>query len=242
MYTRKKWITRAGVVVEEFHSARYQAPGDHRGPRKKPTPEQVKKNNQREKEKKIRLLLLENFSPMDYHTILTYRKDERPGRMEECKADLQKMLRKLRAWYRKNGKELLWMANIERGKRGAWHIHIIVNRIDGTDVQLSKLWEFGRPKNVLIEDTEGMGRLAAYIAKRPEDDEGEENARSFSRSRNLRIPEEHKKHYLHWKTWNRQKIRVPEGYYLGKESYKEWEDCFGYPHREYTLFRIPPGG
>ena len=243
MYTRKKWITRAGIVVEEYHSPRYQAPGEHRGPRRKPTPEQVRKNNQREKEKRVRLLLLENFSPMDYHTTLTYRKEERPESMEKCKEDLRKTLRKLRAWYRSKGEELKWIANIERGSRGAWHIHIIVNRIEGTDVQLSRVWPFGRPKNVLIEDAEGMNRLAAYITKRQEEDEKEgQRTSSFSRSRNLRMPQEQKKHYLHWKTWNRQKIRIPDGYYLSKESYREWDDCFGYPHREYTLFRIPPGG
>ena len=240
MYTRKRYVTRQGIVVEEYHSANYPPPGGKRGQRKKATPEQVKKNNQREKERKIRVLLMENFSPSDYHTVLTYRKEERPLDLEECKNDLRKLIRKLRSWYRKKEKELLWVANIERGSRGAWHIHMIINRIDGLDVQLQKFWPFGRPRNVLIEDAEGLGKLAVYISKETETEEdGElEVIHGFTRSRNLRMPAPEKKHYRHWKTWNRANPRIPKGYYIDKESYREWEDCFGYPHREYTLFRI----
>lgn len=241
MYTRKRYVTRQGILVEEYHSPRYMAPGEERRPRKKVTPEQVRKNNQREKEKRIRILLMENFSPMDYHTVLTYRKDERPSDYRECKGHLQNLLRKLRDRYRKTGAELKWVANIEVGSRGAWHIHLILNRIEGIDVMMAKLWPYGRPRHVLIEDAEGISRLASYISKKSETLD-EEEIKGFSRSRNLKMPKAQKKHFRRWKTWNREKVRIPKGYYLDKNSVEEWIDCMGYPHREYTLFRLESKG
>ena len=228
--------------MEEYHSARYMPPGEKRQPKKKPTPEQMKKSNQRQKQKKARLLLLENFSPMEYHTVLTYRQDERPEKLEEVKDHLAKLIRRLRDWYRRQGGMLKWVANIERGKRGAWHIHLVINRIAGLDVKLAALWEYGRPRNVLIEDAKGLDRLAVYITKesqpgKADPESGEIHA--FSHSRNLRMPKPAKKVYRRWKSWNREKIRIPKGYYLDPESMEEWVDFAGYMHREYMLYRLP---
>lgn len=242
MYTQRKYRTQWGTCVEEYHSGRYMPPGEKRQPKKRPTPEQMKRSNERQKRKKARLLLLENFSPMDYHTVLTYRKEERPERLEDVKQHLARLIRRLRDWFRRQGQALKWVANIERGKRGAWHIHLVINRIPELDVKLAGLWEYGRPKNVLIEDAKGLDHLASYIVKGSHDDEKEEleaeEIHAFTHSRNLKIPKPEKKVYRRWKTWNREKVRIPKGYYLDPESLEEWVDCLGYMHREYTLYRL----
>lgn len=239
MYTQKRYKTRWGICVEEYHSPRYMPPGEKRQPRKKPTPEQVRKNNQRQRVKKVRLLMLENFSPMDYHTILTYRKEERPEKIEEVKRHLARLIRRLRDWYKKQDRVLKWIATIERGKRGAWHVHIVISRIHGLDVKLAGMWEYGRPRNVLIEDAKGLDHLAAYITKGSGGEDGEQaEESSFSHSRNLKSPKVTKKVYRRWKTWNREKIRIPKGFYLDQDSVDEWIDCLGYMHREYTLYRL----
>lgn len=234
MYAQKKYKTRWGIYVEEYHSVRYQVSGK-RQPKRKPTPEQVRKNNHRQKVKKARLLLLQNFAPSDYHTTLTYRQEERPEKIDEVKKHLSGMIRRLRDWYKRKGAVLKWVATIEKGKRGAWHIHLVINRIDELDVKLAGLWTFGRPRNVLIEDAKGLDHLAGYITKSTGDTEGES---SFTRSRNLTMPKPKKKIYRRWKTWNREKVRVPKDHYLDKESVTEWTDCFGYMHREYMLYRM----
>lgn len=243
MYAKKEYRTQWGICVEEYHSGRYMLPGEKRQPKRKPTPEQMKKSNERQRQKKARLLLLENFSPLDYHTILTYRRDERPERVEDVKQHLARLIRRLRDWFRRQGQTLKWVANIERGKRGAWHIHLVINRIPELDVQLARLWPYGRPKNVLIEDAKGLDKLAMYITKgSTEERKGEPEAdeiHAFTHSRNLKIPKPTKKVYKRWKTWNREKIRIPKGYYLDPESVEEWADCLGYMHREYMLYRLP---
>ena len=41
-YKKKTYKLRAGIEVEEYHSAKYGAPGQERRPKKKLTPEQMK--------------------------------------------------------------------------------------------------------------------------------------------------------------------------------------------------------
>lgn len=56
-------------------------------------------------------------------------------------------------------------------------------------------------------------------------------------SRNMPIPEPIEKTYFHWKTWN--KIKIPEGYYLEKETIHEGKNPItGHSYRTYTLIKL----
>ena len=101
---------RAGpvTVVERYYSPRYGVRAG-RGQREKPTPERVAEANERRSEFKLWLTLLENFQPGDLHLVLTYRKEKRPADKSLLKKDMQAFLRKCRAVYKKQGRELRYI-------------------------------------------------------------------------------------------------------------------------------------
>lgn len=234
-WTSKRYRFLNAIEVEEFHSARYGAPGQKRKKRAKPTPDQVEAQNRKNREKLARRRLRAHFTVNDYFTCLTYRKENRPADMAAAKEDFKKFIRKVQNEYKKRGEELRWMRNIEVGTKGAWHIHIIINRIPDTDVILTKCWTHGGIHNQLLYAKGEFRELAAYITKNPKTDKRLRES-SYSTSRNLPLPEPEKKEHLTRATW--KGIRVPPGWYLEKDSLEEGYNLMGYPYRHYTLLRL----
>ncbi len=233
-YIEKRYTFAHAVEVEQYHTARYGAPGQERQPKRKPTPEQIERQNQRNKEKKCRRKLRTYFDVNDYFVTLTYAREARPPNMDQAKKDFAKFTRKLRAEYKKRGQELRWIRNIEVGTRGAWHVHLVVNRIPDADVLIRKAWPHGRVTHQLLYERGEFRELAAYITKTPKTD-SRMSAADYSTSRNMPLPEP-KKSLIQWRTW--KKIRVPEGYYLDKASLIEGiNPVTGHPYRSYTLLR-----
>lgn len=233
-YIRKKYTFPHAIEVEEYHTARYGAPGQKRQPKIKPSPEQIERQNQKIKEKKCRRKLRAYFDVNDYFVTLTYKKDARPPDMDQAKRDFGRFIRKLRAEYKKRGKEMRWIRNIEVGTKGAWHVHLVVNRIPDTDLLIRRAWPHGRVTHQLLYEKGEFRELAAYITKSPRTDSRLRES-SYSCSRNMPVPEPEKK-LIRWKTW--RSIRIPEGYYLEKASLHEGiNPVTGYPHRSYTLIK-----
>lgn len=234
-YKKKIYGLRNAIEVEEYHTARYGAPGQTRQPKKKATPEQIAKRNQYNREKLARRKLRMHFDVNDYFTDLTYRREERPPDMKTAKEHFRDFMRKVRKEYRKRGAEVKWMRNIEVGSKNGWHIHLVINRIPDTDIILRKAWPYGRVVSELLYEKGEFADLAAYITKTPRTDSRLREA-DYSTSRNLPIPEPEVKIYRHWKTW--KDPRIPKGYYLDKESCHEGiNPVTGYKYRTYTLLR-----
>lgn len=230
---RKRYHLPDRIEVEEYHTARHAPPGIKRGIKKKPTREQMEKVNQRNKEKALRRKMLMNFSENDYFSTLTYEVDKRPADMKECQQQASKFIRALRREYAKRGQVLKWMRTIEVGSRGAWHIHLVVNRIQDTDLIIKRLWQQGEAYNKLIR--KDQGKLAAYLAKTPATTKAVTET-SFSCSRNLIVPKPDTK-VISIRTF--YKIRVPKGYVLDTDTlYEGINECTGYPWRYYTLMKI----
>lgn len=222
--------------VEEYHTGRYGAPGMERVKKKKPTPEQVEKVNQRNKEKLCRRRLRRWFRKNDLFVTLTYAVEERPPDMETAKKQFKDFYTEVRKQYRKRGYELRWICNIEVGTRNAWHVHVILNRITDTDLIVSEAWGHGTVDMKPCYKEGTFRELAAYITKTPKTEKRLKEA-SYSTSRNLPLPEPEKHTVTRFETWD--EIRVPKGFYLEKESYHEGiNPVTGYPYREYTLLRI----
>lgn len=235
-YKKKTWEFRRAIEVMEYHTGRYGAPGQKREKKKKPTKEDMEKVNQYTKERKARHRLRTYFYKNDYFSCLTYKVEERPPDMKAAKKDWSNALDVIRREYKKRGEQLFWMRNIEVGTKGAWHIHLIINRIPDTDVILKKAWTKGKVVNQLLYEQGEYKELAAYITKSEKTDNRLREA-DFAPSRNMPLPEPKEKIYLHWKTWN--KIKIPEGYYLDPESVHEGENpTNGYPYRTYTLLKL----
>ena len=236
MYKGKRYYFRNAIEVEEYHTGRYGAPGMKREKKKKPTPEQIEKQNQYNREKKARRKLRANFDVHDYFVDLTYRRDARPPDMETAKKQFSQFIREVRKEYQKRGQELKWMRNIEVGTKNGWHVHLIINRIPDTDIILAEAWKHGKIYHELMYEKGEFRDLAAYITKTPKTDPRLRES-SYSCSRNLPIPEPKEKIYLFWRTW--KKIRIPKGYYLDQESVAEGENpVTGHRYRHYTLLRL----
>lgn len=232
MYNRKIIIFPRSREVEQYHSARYGAPGEKREPKKKATPEQIAAQNQRNREKKIRWLLKNNFQPNDYWVTLTYRRDERPESIEDAKADAARTLDRLRYRYKKLGEPLKWMMAIEIGSRGGIHLHLVINRVPDGDALITGCWEHGATGIKLLYEQGDFKDLASYIAKEPPSS----GKGKYYHSRNLKMPKIETKP-MKRKTWP-QEPRVPKGYYLDKDSLVEGiNPVTGHPYRHYTLIK-----
>ena len=235
MYIRKTYRFANAIEVQEYHSARYGAPGQARQRKQKLTPEQVEKKNQRNREDTCRRKLRAHLCENDMYVTLTYAKEARPPDMVSAKEDFSKMIRKLRKEYRDLGHDLKWIRNIEVGTRGAWHIHMVMNRIRDADILLQRLWSYGAVHIQLMNTDGEFRKLARYMTKTPLTDPRLKEAQ-YSTSRNLPIPEPEKK-ILQGRSW--RKRQIPEGWYLDKESC--WEGInpvTGYMSRQYSLLRI----
>lgn len=238
-YIKKVWRFRNAVEVMEYHSGKYGAPGAKRKAREAPSPEAVKKYNQKRKETLCRHKLREHFKENDLFIALTYAKDARPEDMEEAKKDFRKFIRAVSQEYKKRGAPLKWIRNIEVGTKGAWHIHLVVNRIPDADIIIRESWPHGKAWYELLYEKGEFRDLAAYITKTPETEPRLKES-SYSTSRNLPVPPPDKKIISRWSTWGEGvKLRkdTARNWYIDQESYHEGVNKYGHRYRTYTLLK-----
>lgn len=212
-------------------AGKYGAKGEKRQKKKKATPEQIAKQNQINRETKVRRLIKANFFPEDLWVTLKYPKGARKPAWE-VKKDFRNFLDRLRRQYGKRGQPLKFISRKEIGKRGGIHIHMLVNRIRGedTDLLVQEAWTHGRANFSGIYEEGGYAKLASYIVKQPDEEAGkqlslfpEEDRKeftSFSSSRNLVRPEPERRTYRRWtlKKLVEEGIKPAPGYYIEKDS------------------------
>lgn len=244
-YIRQTWDFGDTIEVEEKHTGRYGAKGQKREKREKPSKEDIKRQNQWKRVRDLRRTIKWNFKKNDYWITLTYPKGYRPEYGQIMK-DMQKMIRKARGKYKKQGAELKYIFRIAIGKRGGVHVHILVNRFaneeTGSDLIISECWENGHINFRTLYESGGYQDLAEYMAKELEEWEPEEMKR-FHPSRNLirKDPEE--------KTINRRSLvdkkgipippKPPKGYYVDESSVKTGiNPLTGFTYRHYTLVKL----
>lgn len=204
----------------------YGAKGEKRLPKKKITPEQIQRQNHTNKVKKIRRKLKNNFYEGDYWITFTYKKNTAKT-IEEVMEDLKKMMEKLRRKYSKAAVPMKWIRRIEIGSKGGIHAHMVLNRIEGLDITLQKLWTHG---HVNIEILDGnYDNLAEYIAKEPTDqqkklmrsmDIPESKLIRYSCSRNLvePLPEREEKSHKTMKSIFNNDLEPHKGFYIDRDS------------------------
>lgn len=231
------------------------AKGEKRAKRIKATPEQMKKQNQRNKEKYVRRTIDLNFVPYDIWACLKYPKGTRKS-TKEVKKDLRDFLGEMRKAYKKEGELLKFIDRLEIGEQGGIHIHMIVNRLRGTvntDVLMQKLWQHGVVDYKSIYADGGYEKLAAYIVKQPEEEDEayqqlsllpKEERREYIRyssSRNLIRPKPKRRRCSHWTV---RKIlaegpKPKKGYYIDKNSIVSGVNPFtGMSYLYYTERRL----
>lgn len=231
--------------VELRYPGNYGNPGCPRGKKRKFTPEQMKRQNETNRIRRLQRIILANFFPgKSWSLTLNYRKDARPDIPELAKKQLRKLLGYVRTQFKKAGYEFKWIAITEFGKRGkALHHHIILENIEGFPVQkiIREAWmEYGSAVWADVYEDGQMERLAAYLVKMEtvtgEDGEPIKGTR-YSHSRNLIIPQPERKQMKRRK-WP-EEPRVPQGWELIKETlYDGVNPVTGYPYRHYSLRKI----
>ena len=233
---KKRLLYDLGLLIEvdEYRDGRYGARGEKRKEKKKPTPEQMRRQNQFNRTRRLRRMMRANFQENDLYWTLTFKKERRPRDMLEAKDIWTKLQREIRKICKKQGVSFKWVVRIERGSKGAIHIHLVMNAIDKPS-KIRKLWEdYGRAHLEYMYEEGGFADLAAYMTKPEEKDEEV----YYSHSRNLPIPKPLIE-MVRMSLSDRDDIEVPEGYYLDKSSLIEgYNPVTGYPYRHYTLVRI----
>lgn len=238
----RKIIYDMGVIrqIEKYRPGNYGAPGEKRGKKQKRTPEDVRRQNERNRWRRIQRLILMNFREGDWHLILKYRPGERPETYEEAKAHRKKFLDKMREAYKKARIPFKWIAVTERGKKGqVLHHHLVIQDIrrEGIDtVQLvKKLWPYGNEFFVSLYEDGEYEKLAEYIVKAEAKEEG--GWCTYSRSRNL-VPPKKTVKTVRRRSW-RDPPAAPKGWYVVKDSvYNGMNPVTGYPYQHYTLRKL----
>ena len=201
--------------------------GEKRAERTKATPDQIRRQNHRNKVNYIRRTIQLNFRQGDLWLTLKYPKGTRKP-IGEVKEDFRRFIRKMRDRYRKAGVPLKYIYSIEIGKLGGIHVHLVMNRFNDpkADLMISDAWMRARgmtPMEDMLEDglcpADGLAhldhvrevgdgqRLAEYIAKEQpmELEDGTLLSReqvkeilNFGSSRNLVRPCPEVRTYTHW--------------------------------------------
>ena len=252
-----KRTTRAGrtVEVEYYYTSRYNRKGQHRADKIKPTDEAQKKINKRQAERKLRLLINENFSYGDYHVVLDYiRKPDTPDRTkEEMKQDIAVFLREARKLYRKNGKELKYIHVMEIGKKGARHHHLVINKLDTELLQQAwyKAYDgHNRIKVFPLDDSGNYADLVAYLIKYTDEHRTEEDGalmgKRYNCSKNLVRPEPEYEIVTSRSYYKvSQNPQAPKGYYILPNSIEQGitsPEYYGYGWYRYTMIKLEQGG
>lgn len=237
---RKRKIIKSKNMTEIYDSLfikSYQGQGKKpRLPRRKPTAEEVKKNNLRMAKAKLRMLIDNNFREDDYYLTLTFKIELPP---EESKKAIQKFVRDLRKQYKKHEKELKYIYIAE--EKGRLHFHMLVNKeIELSTALMRKLWPYGFTEIKYYRGAAEDAILMAEYFTKERNIENESKERIFKRtwvkSNNVQPPEVKVK-ILKATEWKRE-VNIPNGYYLDKDSYWEGINNAGYPFRFYRLIRI----
>ncbi len=101
MRKRKVVTSRNMKEVTDFHTSRTYKKNGKRVKRCNPTSEEVKVQNEKRAQAKLRMLIDNNFKKNDYYLTLTYK--AQPKDWEQAKRDIQNFIKRLKRRYPRAG-------------------------------------------------------------------------------------------------------------------------------------------
>lgn len=180
----------------EFCMWNFEANKESKCKVKESSKEQQKRNKNRMKDMLIKLAI-NNFEQTDYFCTVTYKRNERL--YSRARKDYEVFLNRLKKLY----PEIKYLGIMERQKRGAWHLHIILRYEGYLDFKIiNRLWN---NRNYFDEEIQrdfrgyikienrlkGIKDAAAYISKyisKSLDSNYNKGKKLSFRSRNLDYP------------------------------------------------------
>lgn len=257
-YVHDEYIFPDSIENEYKWAGQYGAKGEKRGSRKKTTPETIQKQNQRNREKKYRRKIKQNFNKGDQWSTFLYPAGTRKT-MKEIQKDMSDLLITLRREYKKANKTFKWIYRIEIGKNGGVHVHMISSQLEGIDVIMQDRWHDITGGRVSYErfrgDENSACSIGNYLTKELTEQHKKKceelglNPKEFTKissSRNLEEPIHIRKKYSHWTMKKVVEAQMPEarkGYYIDKESVYFGTNPFtGLSYLYYTELKGGEGG
>lgn len=243
MYVREVYDLGLVMQVKNFYPGNYGAPGKKRAEKRKRTPEEMKRQNEKNRWRRLQRIILANFKAGDWHLILKYKKGTAPEDYKEAVVQRRRFVGKMRDSFRRAGIPFKWIAVTERGKKGqVLHHHLIIEDIaDGaaSTVQLvKKYWTHGNAFFVSLYEDGEYEKLAEYIVKAETKEEC--GWCTYCRSRNLIIPQPKRK-VMKRRIWKKEPP-AKKGWYVVKDSIVNGINPFTErPYQYYTMRRLEAG-
>lgn len=143
---------------------------DRRRRKRKETISPPKQQNLNDKNARRYLgqLIKSNFQQDDIHLLLSYAPENMPATIEEAEHQVQLLIRRLKARYKKAGVRLQYIFITEQGSRkGRIHHHVLLNKGIQRD-EIEHCWKLGFADARRVQENEkGIEQLANYLQKEP---------------------------------------------------------------------------
>lgn len=224
------------VEMKKYHTGRAYAKGEKRKAKIKPSKEAQKELNYRNAEDTLRRLMNHNFVNGDHYLTLDFRKEERPESVKELQLIAADFVKRCRARLKKAGVEMKYIYCMERGSKGACHLHMVVN--DGLRAKdYQELWKYGAVHLDPLNTYPDFGRLASYFIKYARKTESAEASlgKKWYASRNLDKPVVEKMR-ISANTFRNEPMKV-DGYEICKETERMGISSFdGYEYYSVRLY------
>ena len=214
----------------EYHTSRAYRQNGKRVKKKCITPEVQKKQNEKQAEVMLGVLIDNNFNTNDCYLTVTYR--EQLAIWDDAKKDMQNFIRWFKRRYKKLGKELKYIYLAEGKTR--IHFHVIINNAELYSDEINELRPHSMHKLMLYQGrAEDAVKLARYFIKEKCSACYSEKDTPFKRRRNsskdLEKPKV-KTEILKPSEW-RGYIQPPNGYYVETDSVVKDVSEEGYPYK-----------
>lgn len=242
-YIEKIYDLGSSREYEYCFSGKYGKKGEKRSKRQRASPDQIQKQNQWSRKKRLRRIVEYNFHEGDILVTLKYPRGIRP-QMEQVEKDFKNFCNKMRRAYAKEGIPFKYVYRMEIGKRGGIHIHILMNDIPNAIGLLRSKWNGHANVEAVYDLTNG--EVSDYLSKLPDDiiegqmtfltDAEKKKLIRYGRSRNLVEPQPEVKEYSRRTVEKmvRDGIKPSPGYYIDKSSIWYGTNPFtGYTHLHY---------
>ena len=234
-YLRRTVTAGATVEVRKYYSPRFGKIG-RREAWSGPSSEAMERINEKRALEKLRWLMNANFSPGDWHLVLTYRRENR-CKPQEAERRLDNFMRSARAIYRKLGRELKYISVTEYLST-AIHHHLVVNSIDVRFLQAA--WKWGQIRPTVLYTYDHYALAEYFIKETKTSYKTGVRGKRWNQSSNLEKPHI-KTEVVKADSW-REHPQIPSGYRMVPDTFKiGYDDYNGYAYQEYRLvWESPP--